>query len=343
MPQLNPQIDSMRIIRCGLGTETYCLEMSSVDSVGEAALVERFEAPTASGQIGTLVVNEESLPVFSLAHRLDRPQTHSDSREHLVILKTSLGRWVLLVESVSRVLQIRLDQVHRVPEVVLDPQRKLFKGVIVFPADQQQAETPSAFGEVQARRGREVAEISLLLSPERLHPDALPLAVTHEEHADEVAAATTSSPTKAKRRGQVMLLSVTDEPIDERQCSFGLSLSQILEVVSSLTLIPVPTAPGFVQGLACWRDQPVPVLDLAARLGLTSRIHEQRLVIARASTDGDFVAFPVEAAIRSQRLPMESVPCVVPLGVREDLVRGAFELESETLMIPDLRRVLASV
>lgn len=343
MPQLNPQIDSMRIIRCGLGAETYCLEMSSVDSVGEAALVERFASPTETGQVGTLLSNDESVPVFSLAHRLARPQTHVNAREHLVLLKTSLGRWALLVESVSRVLQIRLDQVHRVPDVVLDQQCKLFKGVIVFPADQQQAETPSAFGEARIRGGREVAEISLLLSPERLHPDARPLEVAHEEQAEEVAAPTPGKPSKAKRRGQVMLLSVTDEPIEKRPCSFGLSLSQILEVVSSLTVIPVPLAPGFVQGLACWRDQPVPVLDLAARFGFKSHIHQQRLVIARARTDGDFVAFPVEAAIRSQRLPMTSIPCPVPLGVREDLMCGAFELESETLMIPDLRRVLTSI
>lgn len=347
MPHTKTQKATTRIIRCGIGSEAYCLEMSSVDSVGEASLVHWLPVSTDDGQVGTVVLGRDHVPVFSLAHRLGRPHLNGDERQHIVLLKTSLGRWALLVESVSRVLQVNLAHVHLVPSVALDTQKKLFKGVIVFPRDRHELPAPTSFAGVETRRTRDSAEMALLLSPERLHPHSLPPEIEPEPEASAVTfeptATTEAEVTKTKHRGQVMLLSVTDAEPDSRRCSFGLSLSQILEVVSSLEVVPVPHAPPYVQGIACWRDQPVPVLDLAARFGLPSAIHEQRLVIARGSANGNLVAFPVESVIRSQRLPLASRPCQVPSGIRADLLRGAFELDSETLMIPDLSRVLTCI
>jgi chemotaxis signal transduction protein len=128
-------------------------------------------------------------------------------------------------------------------------------------------------------------------------------------------------------------------------------------------MTPVPAAPAFVLGLVNWRDRPVPVIDLANRLGLAGLARSNangrtRLMIARdkdhvlsvrssegnalkrGSNQGTLVGFLVRPAIRLLRLPIAHQPSSRPLTLDRVLTRGMVELEKETLVIPDLRGIL---
>lgn len=353
-------VELVRIIRCGIGSETYCLEMSSVDSVAEASLIQSFDQASDNGQIGIITTENGDVPVYRLSERLSREVIETADREHVVILKSSFGRWAVQVGSVSRVTQVRVDQIVRVPEVVMDPTRNVFKGVVLF-SGASQADTATETSRFLIDRdsdkpttqaAEETASISLLLSPERLHPEAKPLLIESDRSAGGSPASASNEAqeegsrraacTTKPRKGQLVMLSITNDLIDKQRCAVGLSMAQILEVVSQLPMIPVPTAPGFVVGLACWRNQPVPLLNLAHRVGLPSTLDKQRIVIARSTDAHDLIAFPVDSAIRSLKLPLEAKPCLVPLGIRPDFVRGAYQVNEETLVVPDLHRVLAS-
>ncbi len=349
-------VELVRIIRCGVGAETYCLEMSSVDSVAEASLIQRFEHAADNGQVGVIATETGDVPVYRLAERLSRDVVEKADREHVVILKSSFGRWAIQVGTVSRVTQVRVDQIVRVPEVVMDPTRNVFKGVVLVAAEEQAEAATSApltkhrdSDASVTQTTHEAASISLLLSPERLHPDAVPTVVeSADTESDRVTSQISSAPQsdsapKTHRKGQVVVLSVTNELVDEQRCSVGLSMAQVLEVVATVPMIPVPTAPSFVLGLACWRNQPVPLLNLATRVGLKSSLDQQRIVIARGTDSHDLIAFPVDSSIRSLKLPLEAKPCLVPVGMRPDFVRAAYQVDQETLVVPDLHRVLACV
>ena len=105
-------IELVRIIRCAIGSETYCLEMSSVDSVAEASLIQRFNQTTKNEQVGIISIETGDVPVYRLCDRLDRQVVETADRQHVVILKSSFGRWAIQVDSVSRVTQVRVDQIE---------------------------------------------------------------------------------------------------------------------------------------------------------------------------------------------------------------------------------------
>ena len=63
--------ESVRIIRCGVGSESYALEMSAVSSVRQAAEIQVVNGEAMPGQVGEVAVQgAEAIPVFSMAERL---------------------------------------------------------------------------------------------------------------------------------------------------------------------------------------------------------------------------------------------------------------------------------
>ena len=49
---------------------------------------------------------------------------------------------------------------------------------------------------------------------------------------------------------------------------YALDIMEVVEIIESADWIPVPGAPSFINGVTLWRDQMVPVLDAAARMGI---------------------------------------------------------------------------
>lgn len=329
--------DSQQIIRCGVGAETYGLDMTWVQSVER---VDRVRWNSAGGSpAGWLPERAGDVPVFSLAERLRyHTAAKSGAQQRIVLLRSAQGAWGLLVDDVSQVTRVALKDVVKFPS---------FAG----------AETTDYFaGVLKASEG-----LTLLLSPERLHAaassgdDATFAAVPAHETTTPYAAAvprthmstppSSSTPTAVLSRagGRLVVFSVSEPEAGQRPLAFGLSVSQVLEVLSSPPLLPVPGAPPSVRGLVLWRDSPVPVIDLAARLGLPSGTNQDqsgRLLIARTAQRGALLAFQIRAATRMLRLPAPHLPSERDFPFDILLSRAAVELEHETLVIPDLQRLL---
>jgi chemotaxis signal transduction protein len=129
-----------------------------------------------------------------------------------------------------------------------------------------------------------------------------------------------------------------------RPLLFGLSLTQLLEVTEPPPLTVIPGAPEFVRGVVAWRDQPVPVLDLAQRLGLPA-VHpedgERRRLLVAHEPGHTPIAFLVRSAVRILRLPLPHQTCAGPLPIHPALLRASVELEHETVVVPHLDAILA--
>jgi chemotaxis signal transduction protein len=133
-------------------------------------------------------------------------------------------------------------------------------------------------------------------------------------------------------------------------------------------LIPVPAAPDYVLGLINWRNRPIPLIDLALRLKMTSKgtgsaNGTARLLVVRDKVDGFAPPDPargtsgedsrkkglgqaalagllIRPVIQLVRLPTEHQRCVRELPLDPRMIRAAVELESETVVVPDIGEIL---
>src|SRR5262249_51345717 len=82
-------------------------------------------------------------------------------------------------------------------------------------------------------------------------------------------AAESDSAEQSKVGRQILTFSLQHETPLAQPLRFALSAGQTLEIVSGLPMIQVPHSPSFLVGLAKWQSFPIPVVDLAAWLGMT--------------------------------------------------------------------------
>ncbi len=359
--------DTLRLIQCTVGDETYGLDMSWVRNIQRAdrlRLITQAEDDTA-GFIGWLPGPKSDIPVFSLANRLGQLTlpAKNEALQRIIVLPSPIPPsdtkhqgeqlWALLVDHVSQVIQISREHFYSLPSIVTNPVTNYFEGII-----------------------RLEENLILLLSPAWLHPQTVSDSegVTHimtdhniaghnmasdpQTPAADQSGAENPEPvlsTVAKQAeielsnaqnlkssvGRIMVFSTSQE---EQALSFGLSITQIPEVLRPLPLTPVPTAPSFVLGLINWRDRPVPVIDLAARLGLESATKpvtngHTRLLIARGADQNTFVGFSIQAGVQVLRLPLAHQPASRILPLDQTLVKGAVNIEGKTLVLPDIQKL----
>ncbi len=339
MPNQRANPGDLRLIRCGLGRETYGLDMAWVRGIQRAESLR--PNPAAGEPAGWLPTREGDVPVYSLASRFGqlRPAGVAPGRViTLNPLSSALspspnggepGRgappWALLVDRVSQVISVPADRMEPLPPVAVNPSANYFQGVV--------------------RLGQ---ELILLLAPERLHPEA-PAPPPSGAFAPPLLRASAPLPPRSSAgRGRIIVFSTTAPRPGERAVSFGLSVTQAPEILHPPPVTPVPAAPAFVQGLVNWRDRPVPVIDLDVRLGLASESPPSaegrtRLIVVRdrgAAGQDVLAGVRIQPAIRVLRLPLAHRPSDRALPLDRALVRCVVELDDETLVIPDVRAML---
>src|SRR5437764_4006630 len=94
--------------------------------------------------------------------------------------------------------------------------------------------------------------------------------------------------------------------------AYGIPVAAVVEVTRMVALAPLPDAPPWVCGVADLRGVPVPVVDLAARLGRASRtpVLDRRIVITADPADPRDPAEPVGLV----GLVVDEVTGVAPAG-----------------------------
>jgi chemotaxis signal transduction protein len=384
--------ESSHLLRCDINDESYGIDMSCVQSIqrtdrlrlcdGGDAMSSEASVPdleNAQGLVGWLPDGERQIPVISLISKLGRShvENHSsngEGRRHeyeRIIVFTppesivhEQGRerahpWGILVDRVSQVVKVSSDCIHPLPDILVDPSTGYFQGVVKLEE-----------------------ELFLLLSSERLHPytwrdnrgaeATVQIARTDSRRmrlmADHGTTTSAQSHDVMNRPRQMVVFSLEESSNGDRPLMFGLSISQVPEILVSLPMIPVPAGQDFISGLLFWRGVPVPVIDLTSRMVIdptspTMPSGSTRFIITRdqangrpdqrASDDpfsnplqgekterGVMAAFIIQAGIRILRLPFDYQPCTRSVPLKPQMVRGMVELEDETLVIPDIGAIL---
>lgn len=302
--------ERLRLVYCRTGDESYCLDMSLIQSIQRYERMERNPAP--EGPLGWLDRQGSRLPVFSMAERLGRPSpAGATSKGAILVLAGKPDPWGLAVDRVSRPFDVTPDKVMAVPE-------------------------PAQSGAFQ----------SVVLTPEglvlRLLPDQLHLAAQARESGPAPVRKAPVWPANATGVGRILLFGARDIATQGVDVVFGLSFSQVLEVCSGLPHVAVPGAPKHVLGMVQWRERPVAVIDIVGLAGLPSVSYESgaRILIVRPGEGPQVIGVPVNSGIRWQALPLPHQPWrrELPLDLR--YVRGIFEMGAEVLLIPDLTAIV---
>lgn len=126
---------------------------------------------------------------------------------------------------------------------------------------------------------------------------------------------------------------------------FGLDVMSVREIRGWTPATPVPGAPPFVRGVINLRGQVLPILDLAARLGLPPAEPGARHVTIVARIEGQTIGLLVDAVSDILSVAEEAIqptPEAASEGVRA-LVRGLLALEGRMIGIFALERLLPQV
>ncbi len=347
-----------RIINCSIGDETYSLEMSWIKSILRFERMRRNEfdqvvnpaPPSVKNVFGWVTISDENIPVFRLAMLLKRParvlNTSSKKDMRIIVLQDKPDQegnltkpWALLVDRVSPVIQLSTDQLTPLPSLLAQLKIDSFQNVV-----------------------RQDEQLNLLLQPKQFNP------ISPQPHHQKQSPATKSGktgdstsngltvPPSKKQKislegdqsyGRIMVFSAPSLQPGERKISFGLSISQITEILRPLPPIPVPMAPPYLLGLVQWRNQPVPVINLEAMLGMSSGKEKPRdekktrLLIAQGADHKTFIALYINVDVRALKLPISYTSPQGSLKIKHQLTNAIVELTDETLVIPDIQKILA--
>jgi purine-binding chemotaxis protein CheW len=124
--------------------------------------------------------------------------------------------------------------------------------------------------------------------------------------------------------------------------SYGLPLDQILEVLTSRPLTPVPLAPPTIAGLINLRGQIVTAIDLRRRLELAARPEQQtpmNVVVREGENVVSLLVDEIGDVINVSEDTFEPPPETLE-GVVQDLIRGAYKLEDRLLLVLDSEEIL---
>jgi len=151
------------------------------------------------------------------------------------------------------------------------------------------------------------------------------------------------------RSNKVLSVKVRRKNGEKNALYFLFTVKQIEEVLPDITVRPVPFAPSFLSGLCNWRGQMIPVIDLEERLGLSDTDKpDNRFLVVRTgtstkSTNGKILrcVLRVSDTIHTMGIPTSCTAISANrVGVESSLLRGAYQKEQDSYIIPDLAYIL---
>ena len=220
--------DSLRYIRCTTGSETYALDMASVYSIQRSDNLHL--EPVAENALGWFPVRDEQAPVYGLAESLGRSgQAQSNGRRVVLMnpLPGSIGMWGLLVDQVSQVFTTTHQALSPLPAALCGGNDRYF-GAVIQAGD----------------------ELVLMLEPAGIYPDRHLSGVSVPPVPSFTPLSSGDPPERqaAVRRAtrQPKQLIVFALPGGRDDLQFALSITQVLEILAPLPVIPVPGAAPYI-------------------------------------------------------------------------------------------------
>ncbi len=330
----------LRLALCDVGHDRYLVDFSDVTSIQQSNVISRM--PTAERPDGGLSTAQGEVPIFSLAQRLGAAPSGA-TRQYCLIVGNAAARWGLLVDRVHHADDCDARELVALPGNLQSEWCR--HGLIradKMPSQETVSESPE-----QAQTETQSSRLRLVLRVGALHPEFTFRGESHHGNSThEPLACDAPSLNGAARRQsvrQLLSFALSDTGLEGRSIRIGLNATQVAEIMTPPELTRLPHANPAILGMVAWRGHAVPVVDLAATLGLTLRRQQQqtRLIITRTQdAAAPWIGFLSSADIRTDRTDLETARQCEDHSARPDALLGAFHLGDSTVLIPDLHRVL---
>lgn len=132
-----------------------------------------------------------------------------------------------------------------------------------------------------------------------------------------------------------------------RDTRYGLPIDGVREIIEYGRVTGVPMMPAFIHGVINLRGSVVPVLDLAARFGLSRSVAGRRtcIVIIELSLQGidqriGLVVDAVDAVLDIEASEIEPAPAF-GVGIRTEFIAGMARDERGFTIVLDVPRILS--
>lgn len=126
----------------------------------------------------------------------------------------------------------------------------------------------------------------------------------------------------------------------------GISILRVREIAEYRALTPVPMTPPWMRGVMNLRGTVVPVVDLAARLGLERTTVSKRtcLIIVEMDVDSERVVIGVmvDGVSRVVDVAPEDIQEPPPFGLGIDFVPGLVRVDDRLIVLLDLTAILST-
>ena len=128
---------------------------------------------------------------------------------------------------------------------------------------------------------------------------------------------------------------------------YGISILRVREIAEYRTLTPVPMTAEWMRGVMNLRGTVVPVVDLAARLGLEQTRVSRRTCLIIVELDADtervVIAVMVDAVSRVVDVSTDDIQEPPPFGLGIDFVPGLARVDERLIVLLDLAEILSTV
>lgn len=336
---INAVSTGRRLIHCTAGSYSYCLDHDWVESVH--GIESLYPGRGADGSVGWIRRAEQKVPVYRLTDRVEGLAHGRVNQGSILVLRRDGRQWGLLVDKVGASTEVPYERIFPLPAITGNGNGQ-FPWVVV-----------------------EDQKLNLYISPDRIvpadiagaDPQYVPTAAPPPQsnvRANIQWRVSKQGAVDGDRKSNPQLITFMLQQRFATQVRFALSAQQTLEIISNPPMIPVPQAPLFVKGLINWRSLPVPVIDLAAWLGMrvtrneTTPRHETgprmmvcRGTVGRSRRDPGLIAFAPIEDVRRLDLPIEYRPWPEQVTWNAGLALGVYKQERAMLVVPDLDAILS--
>jgi chemotaxis signal transduction protein len=150
---------------------------------------------------------------------------------------------------------------------------------------------------------------------------------------------------------KVLIFSAQTPPMSNKQIYFLFSQHQMEDVLMDASMRSVPFSPPYIEGIAEWRDQVLPVISLETCLGLKSlnSAKIQRLMVVRAFRNRAApmgfhrIMLQIVPPIRILTLPVECVPVSARWIPENFFTKGVYEWEEGILVVVHMKNILTGI
>lgn len=311
---------SLRVTPCVVSDRTFCFDGQKILGMLDSKTCRGVQDDnTDENAIGTIEFEQQPVPVYDLSDLLNLPPgKNGENGSVVVIAQTASGPRGFVVDDALRTRDpLRLT---RLSPACRNTSHPFFNGVVTWEAGNSISEKRE---EVTLRFCVDGLVGSSPSTPSSFTEDAVDVKQFSQMVGD--------------RRRQLMLFDVPHQDWENQVVSVGLSVTQVLEIITPQSLIEVPRSPEGTLGIVQWRNYFVPLVDLTRQLSLGSipESARSRIVIARDATN--LFAFYTSTSVRTLAKPLANAKAIDMGPISQSRwAKGTFRVSEDVIVIPEL-------